>query len=88
MKIRKQQAPRTIFAVIADEVSVELNRIDFPLKPTEWDSETTHEMISLLASVNNAWFDVLSGNRVAVIFDAETGEKLRINCNPSRRLHV
>ncbi|MFV0361477.1 MAG: hypothetical protein ACK5LL_00085 [Suipraeoptans sp.] len=75
---------RNMFAVIVDEISTELTWFTFSKKLTELDEESIKEIVEMLADNNPAWKDVLYNKRIAMIFDAESGNKMTINRKPSK----
>lgn len=70
---------RTMFAVIADALSTELTQFKLSSRLTELDENGIKELVETLANDNPAWNDVLNNSRIAVIFDAESGDKISIN---------
>ena len=66
---------RTIYAVIADELSSELTRMEVNFKLTDLDEEGIQNMVENLAESVPAWNDVLHKKRIGMIFDAESGTK-------------
>ena len=70
---------RNIFAVIVDKISTELTRFTLSKKLTELDEESIKEIVEMLADNNPAWKDVLYNKRIAMIFDADFGDKTTIN---------
>lgn len=70
---------RTMFAVIADKLSTEVTQFKFSSKLTELKESDIQVVVENLAEHNGAWRDVLKGTRIALIFDAESGDKISIN---------
>ncbi len=75
---------RNIFAVIVDKILTELTRFTIQKKLTELDEESIKEIVEMLADNNPAWKDVLYNKRIAMIFEAESGDKMTINRNSSK----
>lgn len=75
---------RNMFAVIVDKISTELTWFTLSKKLTELDEESINEIIEMLADNNPAWKDVLYNKRIAMIFEAESGDKMTINRNSSK----
>jgi hypothetical protein len=75
---------RNRFAVIVDKISTELTRFTLQKKLTELDEESIKEIVEILADNNPAWKDVLYNKRIAMIFDADSGDKITINRNSSK----
>lgn len=73
-----------MFAVIVDEISTELTWFTFPKKLTELDGESIKKIVEMLADNNPAWKDVLYNKRIAMIFEAESGNKMTINRKTSK----
>jgi hypothetical protein len=75
---------RNMFAVIVDKISTELTWFTLSKKLTELDEESIKEIVEMLADNNPAWEDVLYNKRIAMIFDADSGDKITINRNSSK----
>ncbi|SHO53438.1 hypothetical protein [Anaerocolumna xylanovorans] len=75
---------RNMFAVIVDKISTELTWFTLSKKLTELDEESIKEIVEMLADNNPAWKDVLYNKRIAMIFEAESGDKMTINRNSSK----
>ncbi len=75
---------RNMFAVIVDKISTELTWFTLQKKLTELDEESIKEVVEMLADNNPAWKDVIYNKRIAMIFDADSGDKMTINRNSSK----
>ena len=75
---------RNMFAVIVDKISTELTWFTLSKKLTELDEESIKKIVEILADNNPAWKDVLYNKRIAMIFEAESGDKITINRNSSK----
>lgn len=75
---------RNMYAVIVDKISTELTWFTLSKKLTELDEESIKEIVEMLADNNPAWKDVLYNKRIAMIFEAESGDKMTINRNSSK----
>lgn len=72
---------RTIGAVIADKKSIEVNTIKLTGCLSDLEKDDIKELVEFLAETNPAWNDVLFNKRIAVLFDVESGEKIKFNVN-------
>lgn len=70
---------RTVFCVIADELGTEVTQVRLGCKLNELGNDGIQNLIKLLAEDNLAWRDVMFNKRIAVIFDAESGDKISLN---------
>lgn len=68
-----------MFGVIVDAVSTDIIKFNLSGSLTELQPDDIQELAEMLAETSDAWKDVLKGTRAAVIFDAETLDKIRIN---------
>ena len=75
---------RTIYAVIADQLSSELTRMEVNFKLTDLDEEGILNFVKELAESVPAWNDVLDKKRIGMIFDAESGDKITCNRNSTK----
>ncbi len=75
---------RNMYAVIVDKISTELTWFTLQKKLTELDEESIKEVVEMLADNNPAWKDVIYNKRIAMIFDADSGDKMTINRNSSK----
>lgn len=69
----------TIYAVATSSTDTDIKKVILSTELTNLELDDVQNLIEAFCETSQLWLEVLEGQALAVLFDGETGNRIRIN---------